>query len=844
MVMARWTATVQDAEGNAVPGCEIEVRNANTGLLTQVYSDRDGTVPLGNPFVSADATFGFHVVGGAYRITARKGAFTALWNYVGIGTMGEFDFESIAFELEAGLYPVATLADLNAYVPGAEQSIAGIVLNDPDPSNNGYYLWSGTAWEWQRGLPDTIARLTVIGGTENALEVQASEGVDPGSVLAFFIDPLTPNTGPVTIKINGDDPVPAYDYAGEDFVPGAFSGRVFLTREQDGSLRSINPADLAARAAQSASEAEADADRAETYAAMLSVDRIKFNNVPALLADTSMGYAGSGASIIVGPGDRIEADDFPYDILASDAVTPIETAGLVKLNLMSHVWRPAAYGIFSDPSLTDHRAELQVFVNDAAAAGATIEWGSLDIYFDAHSGVYPNRGLLIPSHSHWVCHPDTRFRALPNGAGSYEILHLHNVTDIVIEGNGARCVGERSQHTGATGEWGMGVSIRGTANVMVSDLGADDCWGDGFYIGSTPEQAFCQDTILLRPFGDNNRRQGLSLISARGFLCEDSYFSNVNGVAPAWGIDVEPNSPDEFLEDVKFIRPASFNCVSGFGMYLTSMGGSDNSVDVLVLDPRDEGSRVGHHFACATAVKGLVRVVTPYSRNAKSNGIEARAWAAIGPRLEIVELKVRNANRDLSSGQVFGAGVAVHTQSGDPAPSALGNVHIYRPDIGNDPGVPNAMTNSIIFLDSSNPTRDWQNVTLDNPVSLGNTKAWFPRGQLVARDKMRVSVKQLSALSETIGRSDAAVHYVAGSHTGTVTKDLPDDYPIGADIVIENEAAFTLNVRFPSGHALNPVGSFTNRIIGTNQPGARIKLRRISPTGWRIIEQVGTWTTG
>ena len=75
MALARWTATAQDAEGNAVAGCSIEVRSEETGRLVQVYADRAGTVALGNPFVAPEATFGFHVEGGAYKVTATKGPF-------------------------------------------------------------------------------------------------------------------------------------------------------------------------------------------------------------------------------------------------------------------------------------------------------------------------------------------------------------------------------------------------------------------------------------------------------------------------------------------------------------------------------------------------------------------------------------------------------------------------------------------------------------------------------------------------------------------------------------------------------------------------------------------------
>ncbi|WP_441280500.1 hypothetical protein [Tardiphaga sp. 862_B3_N1_1] len=99
MTLARHQFSVQDAAGNVVPGAHVEVRREISGQpLAAVYSDRDGAIPLGNPF-DADATgFAFfYVSGGSYQIrvyTGPSGAPTfeaPLWRYVGIGLNSESD---------------------------------------------------------------------------------------------------------------------------------------------------------------------------------------------------------------------------------------------------------------------------------------------------------------------------------------------------------------------------------------------------------------------------------------------------------------------------------------------------------------------------------------------------------------------------------------------------------------------------------------------------------------------------------------------------------------------------------------------------------------------------------
>lgn len=96
MALARYQFTATDNAGNIIPGASVEVRSEVPGQpLVQLYSDRDGGVPIGNPFTADDEAFAaFHAPGGAYQITASSGAFERVWRYVAIGTNAERDFSS------------------------------------------------------------------------------------------------------------------------------------------------------------------------------------------------------------------------------------------------------------------------------------------------------------------------------------------------------------------------------------------------------------------------------------------------------------------------------------------------------------------------------------------------------------------------------------------------------------------------------------------------------------------------------------------------------------------------------------------------------------------------------
>ena len=94
---SRWQRTIVNGSGEVVPSVNIEVRRHVAGTpLAQLYSDREGTTPIGNPFTAdSDGFAAFHVRGGAYRIRAYTIGFERIWEYVGIGTLQEMDFSSL-----------------------------------------------------------------------------------------------------------------------------------------------------------------------------------------------------------------------------------------------------------------------------------------------------------------------------------------------------------------------------------------------------------------------------------------------------------------------------------------------------------------------------------------------------------------------------------------------------------------------------------------------------------------------------------------------------------------------------------------------------------------------------
>lgn len=121
---------------------------------------------------------------------------------------------------------------------------------------------------------------------------------------------------------------------------------------------------------------------------------------------------------------------------------------------------------------------------------------------------------------------------------SYNVISCNGLENVTIKNLHIR--GDRGEHAGETGEWGMCIGIRGCNNITVKDCKLTDAWGDGVYVG-TYNNAPCTNTIIENCIIDNNRRQGISVINSDKLLVRGCVITNTKGTNPEAGIDFESN---------------------------------------------------------------------------------------------------------------------------------------------------------------------------------------------------------------------------------------------------------------------------------------------------------------
>ena len=207
---------------------------------------------------------------------------------------------------------------------------------------------------------------------------------------------------------------------------------------------------------------------------------------------------------------------------------------------------------------TDDTAAIQAAIDEVAGTGGTVLIPDGRYLVDAVG----KKRLAIRSDMTLMLANDAVLKAIPNNSGKYAVLWISGVSNVAVVGGTLE--GERDEHEGKSGEWGMGIQIhRGAKHITISGVTVRKMWGDGFYVKGAKDVKFCFVTV------DNNRRQGLSIVEADGVVVTNSVFKNTRGTRPGAGIDLEPNKPGQRISSVR-IQNSKFLDNAGAGI---QMGG-------------------------------------------------------------------------------------------------------------------------------------------------------------------------------------------------------------------------------------------------------------------------------
>lgn len=159
--------------------------------------------------------------------------------------------------------------------------------------------------------------------------------------------------------------------------------------------------------------------------------------------------------------------------------------------------------------------------------------------------------IKLKSNMKLVLSEDAVLQALGNSNSHSDVIYVRDASNVTISGGNIR--GERYQHKGSSGEWGMGIGIYDSTHVLVDGVRISNCWGDGVYIGSKHDQdlnAGSSTISITNSHLFNNRRNNLSIVCADYVTVNGCAFEYANGTAPEYGIDIETNNSKNPCEHI------------------------------------------------------------------------------------------------------------------------------------------------------------------------------------------------------------------------------------------------------------------------------------------------------
>jgi parallel beta helix pectate lyase-like protein len=130
-------------------------------------------------------------------------------------------------------------------------------------------------------------------------------------------------------------------------------------------------------------------------------------------------------------------------------------------------------------------------------------------------------------------------------------------------------------------EWRMGLSLRGSSNVLVEGVRIESSGGDGIYVDGGSGQKCSRDVTIRNVTCFDNHRQGMSVICVENLLLENCVFANTWGTAPAAGLDLEPDGAEQSLVNI-VVRNCVFENNEGHEILVYPKNLHENAPDLSI----------------------------------------------------------------------------------------------------------------------------------------------------------------------------------------------------------------------------------------------------------------------
>lgn len=197
---------------------------------------------------------------------------------------------------------------------------------------------------------------------------------------------------------------------------------------------------------------------------------------------------------------------------------------------------PQMFGATENDSYDDTEAFNNALKGAASYGTDTVYVPAGSYYIDAGTGIKLRDNTKLKMADGAV------LNVISNSLTGYNCIYAKDIDNAEV--SGGTIVGDRKTHTGTSGEWGHGISLKTSTNIKISGVTIKNCWGDGIYIGQSNEKKAdntCQYITIENCTIDNNRRNGISITAGDDVTITGCVIVNTNGTSPEYGIDIETN---------------------------------------------------------------------------------------------------------------------------------------------------------------------------------------------------------------------------------------------------------------------------------------------------------------
>lgn len=178
------------------------------------------------------------------------------------------------------------------------------------------------------------------------------------------------------------------------------------------------------------------------------------------------------------------------------------------------------------------------------------------------------KGIIVKSNIKF----DLNFSKLihvSNDREMYTVISCYDLENVEIF-NGI-LIGDMQNHNydvmNSTHEWGYGIDIKASENIKVHNIEIYYMTGDGISISNLPayatESKITRNSENIEIYNCNihdNRRQGISVISAETIIIRNNEIHDIEGTAPRSCIDLETNlDPEQRVDDVWIYENKLYN---------------------------------------------------------------------------------------------------------------------------------------------------------------------------------------------------------------------------------------------------------------------------------------------